>query len=502
MLTERRKDTSVQTRGAFIRTSTFAASGVAFAGIPRFVRGAQTDIATLQGKLHGTLVFPTSKDYETLRRTFSFNPRTSAYPSIIAMCASEDDVARVFDYARNRGLDVAVRSGGHDVLGASTVNDGVIIDLSELNHIDVVADRKLATVGAGVLSGDLSDALQKSAQAAALGCNPQVGVSGLTLGGGIGWLLGTAGAACDNLIQARMLTTDGRMRDVDAQSEPDLFWAIRGGGGNFGIVTSLTYQTHDVGEIIGGWIAYPGERVIDFLRFYREFMDAAPPELVIEVFVPSALQPVLFAQVAFTGSQERAQRVLDPLMRFGPPLVSDVGSKPYAGFSAPGEAVAKLLKGPPADPHEATSSPGIYWLGANVDLLSDEAIAVIADRLKEAPKRNWAFSLGHYLHGAICDVPSNASPFLRKRGSMTFHFDTWWSDAGRAAGAMEWVDASLSAMRPCSSASTYVNYLGSDSSAAVEASYGENYARLRTLKQRYDPDDLLRRNRNIRPIER
>jgi FAD/FMN-containing dehydrogenase len=457
------------------------------------------DVAQLQGKITGTLIMPSSPRYDRARKTFSFNPRTDARPALIAQCSSEGDVMRVYNFARDRDLEVAVRSGGHDVLGASTVDGGVVIDLGGLHAIEPHFGSGLVHIGPGARSGDVNDALQVTNHAVALGCNSLVGVGGLTLGGGLGWLLGTAGAACDQIVAARLLTADGTIRNVSAHEEPDLFWAIRGGGGNFGIVASLTYRVRDVGRIVGGWIAFPGERLVDFLRFYREYMAAAPPELVVEAIVLSPSRPIVFAIVAFSGKPELASRVLAPLIRFGPPLANEIALRPYNEFNNPGKAIGKLLQSAPAQRARKTNSPGIYWMGASFDELSGRAIEIVAERLKAAPQ-NWAFNVGHYMHGAVCGVSPESTPFLRSRSTMTYHFDTYWLDVKDAKRSMQWVDASLAALKPYSRRSTYVNYLGSNDPAAVRAAYGSNYERLVSLKRRYDPEDVFHRNRNIRPV--
>jgi FAD/FMN-containing dehydrogenase len=476
-----------------------AATGLVLGAPPESYADAVQDIAALTSRLKGDILTPQSTEYDKARRTFSFNPRTASRPAFIVRCKSEDDVARALDFAGERKLEIAVRSGGHDVLGASTVNNGVIIDLAGLDTIDFNPASALVRIGAGVRGGQLTKSLQQTDHAAALGCNPAVGVSGLTLGGGIGWLLGTSGAACDNLASAKLLTADGRFLDVSAEEEPDLFWAIRGGGGNFGIVTSLTLKTRMLGNVIGGYIAYPGERLSDFLAFYREQMTKAPDELVVEVLTMSPTKPVIFATICYTGSEAEADRVLQPWRSFGPPLADGIGKKPYAAFDVPTPEIGKLFQGPPPDPAFKGQVPDIYWMGGSLDALGDGAIKTIAAAAKDGPP-DWDFSLGHYMHGAICVPGSDTTSFPRNKGTMTYHFDCYWFDEKRTDEYMNWVDQSVAAMNQQSKAPTYINYLGSNDPTQIRRSYGDNYLRLARIKRSYDPENIFHRNRNVPPL--
>jgi FAD/FMN-containing dehydrogenase len=496
----------ILSRRGFLRASTMSSAALAFGYL-----GAQSnalaalatssapgDPAALQARIDGEVLLPSSKAYDAARRVFSFNPTTDVNPALIVRCKSERDVARSLEHARSKQLEIAVRGGGHDVLGASTLDGGIVIDLGLMKTIEPDHAKGLVRVEAGVRAGQLSGTLQAAGRAVALGCNPAVGVSGLTLGGGLGWLLGKHGASCDNLIRARIITADGRFLTVSEQENSELFWAIRGGGGNFGIATSLTYRTHPVGNIVGGYIAYSGERMSDFFHFYRDLMDRAPDELTVEVLILSPSKPVIFAMACYSGDERHAEAALAPLRNFGPPLADGLSVRAYADISDPAPAVGKLFEGPPPDPAEKHDSPGIYWLGASLETLNDSAIDTIVAQLSVAP-RGWAFGLGHYLHGAICRVAPSATPLLRPKGSMAYHFDSFWGDSMLAPAHMSWVQASMSAMRPHSRKATYVNYLSSDDSNEIKSAYGPHYSRLSTIKRKYDPDNIFHRNRNIKP---
>jgi FAD/FMN-containing dehydrogenase len=486
------------TSSKFLSRRRFLHASTASLLYPGFARAdAASDAALLQGKMQGDVLVPASADYESARRTFNFNPRMDRRPTFIARCKSQDDVLCALEFGRSKNLQIAVRSGGQDVLGDSVINACIVIDLSGLDMIAPDAATQKVRTGAGVRAGKLTSTLQTTNHAVALGCNPQVGVAGLTLGGGIGWLQGSDGATCDNLVEATLIRADGKVLTVNAQREPDLFWAIRGGGGNFGIVTELTLRTRELGPVTGGFIAYPGEQLADFLALYQDTMAKAPDDLVVEVMTSAPSRPVIFATFCFTGDPARADAVLAPWRKFGPPLVDGTGVKPFTEFSRAVPDVAKLMQGPPPDPAFRGMRPDIYWMGTSLDALGSEAIRILVEHTKNAPA-GWSISLGHYLHGAICNVADSATPMLRPKNSMTYHFDSYWFDRKQAPDYMNWVDSGLAAMKPVSRAGTYVNYLGSDDVGDVARAYGSNYARLAQIKHRYDPDNVFRHNRNIK----
>jgi len=232
--------------------------------------GAGGAVARLRSSITGEVITPDDPRYEDARRVshFNFNPTTDRFPSLIVFCASAEDVMRALEFARTHALEIAVRSGGNDVLGESVSQGGLVIDLSRLNAITIDPTRRVAMCGSGARAQDVNVATQAHGLAVPLGCHPAIGVGGLTLGGGLGWLLGKYGATCDNLLAAEIVTADGQMLSVDTNDNPELFWAVRGGGGNFGIATNFVYRAHPVGRVLGGYLAYDGERSSEFLRFY------------------------------------------------------------------------------------------------------------------------------------------------------------------------------------------------------------------------------------------
>lgn len=443
--------------------------------------------------LKGQLIVAGDPGYDRARAVASFNPTTDKHPQLIVRCANREDVARAVSFAREQSIEVAVRGGGHDVLGASVCEGGMVIDLSPMKDIHIDPTNRTAQVQAGVRSGELNGATQQHGLAAALGCHQGVGVAGLTLGGGLGWFLGKFGAACDHLLGADVVTADGKILRASANETPDLFWAIRGGGGNFGIVTSLDYQLHPVDTVFGGIIAFRGD-IAKFLQFYRDFMKSAPGELAAELSMFVQEQPTIFARVCWSGSIADGERVLRPLRSFGPPVAEAIEVVPYAHLTDPPKL--RLGSAPPAS---AETGPICdYWRGGSIRELNDAAANQIAAAAQSAPA-GWTIGLGHYTHGQICRVPPEATPLVRTEGQFTCFFDAHWRDPHRADAAMEWVNNSLAAMRPFSSEGTYINYLSSESEAAVRASYGQSYQKLAAIKRKYDPGNFFHLNRNIRP---
>lgn len=450
-----------------------------------------------RNKFKGTVILPGDPAYDRARAPASFNPRTDKHPSFIARCMNEDDIVSALEFARTRSLEVAVRAGGHDLLGASVCEGGIVIDLSQMKSIVIDREHGTARVEPGVRASDLNTATSPHGLAAVLGCHPGVGVAGLTLGGGLGWLLGRFGAACDNLVSADVISADGKLRHASAGENADLFWALRGGGGNFGIVTSLEYQLYPVDQVLGGLIAFRGD-VASFLRFYRDFMKAAPDALAAEVSIVMVDQPTILCRVCWSGDTTEGDRVLRPLREFGPPVADAIGSVSYAHLTEPpGPEFGVRVFGPPP---AVAPPPGVtydYWKGSSLEELRDHAIEQIASAIGNS-SRGMSIGIGHYMHGQICRVLDGATPLTRTSGQFTYFLDANWRNPARAAAAMAWVDDSWSAMRHFSSAG-YVNYLSSNSEESVRATYRGNYQRLVELKRKYDPTNVFHLNRNIRP---
>ena len=446
----------------------------------------RSDFEALRASIKGSLILPVDGGYDRARRVWSFNPHTDARPAAIVRCADANDVVKSVTFAREQSLELAVRGGGHDILGASTCEGGLVVDLSAMKRIDIDPSRRHAHVGPGVLSGELKAAAVPFDVAPVLGCNPSVGVGGLTLGGGIGWFLGTHGAACDNLVSAAIVTADGALLRASADSNADLYWAIRGGGGNFGVATQLELQLHPVGNVVGGVVAFRPKDIRPFLRLYRSYMKAAPDALTVELSIFADPDPTIWAMVCWSGEPKSGLRVLEPLRRIESPVADTVEVVPWARFLAHMPQRTML------------QTPNTYWRGGSLSELSDTAIDKFASSIERAPA-GWQLGIGHYMHGRICQVPPAATPFRRTVGQSTNFISSSWGDPADADAHMRWVDSTWEELHRVSQTGTYVNYLSESSEAAVRASYGDHYARLATIKHRYDPDNVFHRNRNIRP---
>jgi FAD/FMN-containing dehydrogenase len=485
-------------KSAFPRLTRRAAlaSGLGAIALRPFAKAqtvARSLVEGLRTSLNGQLIIPGDPSYEQARRPISFNPTTDKHPQMIVRCTTREDVVRAVVFARERALETAVRSGGHDVLGAS-VCDGMVIDLTLMKKITIDPERRTAHVESGVRSGELNVVAQRNGLAVALGCHPGVGVAGLTIGGGLGWLLGKHGASCDQLIGADLITAGGNVARASEAENPDLFWALRGGGGNFGIVTALDFRLHPVGEVLGGILVLRTD-VARFLRFYRGFMQGAPDELTVEISIIAGKPPVVIAITCWSGDATEGEAVLKPLRSFGSPLADWIDKVAYARLTSRMSEVGSLL----GRAQSQSSGPGFsYWKGGSLRELSNASTEQIAAFIEQAPD-GCSVGLGHYMHGQVCRVAQDVTPLIRTAGQATYFFNASWTDSNRGEGSMRWVDRSWAAIRSFSTDGAYINYLSADNQPAVKASYGKNYDRLVDIKRRYDPSNFFHRNRNIPP---
>jgi FAD/FMN-containing dehydrogenase len=453
---------------------------------------------SLDARLKGDVLTPGEAGYDAARRTFSYSPRLDRRPAAVVRCESAEDVRTALMFARDKGLEVAVKSGGHDALAASTCDDGLVIDLGRMNRIDLADNGNSFTVGTGALAGDILDALAPRDLVAVTGNYHKVGIGGLTLGGGLGPLLGKYGAACDNLIQARLVLPDGAMVVASANEHPDLFWAIKGGGGNFGIATDFTFRAHHLPEVLGGVMVLDGRHFADFLRFFPEFMASAPAELVVDAHLMSPGRPIVMIRLCYSGNPADADKVLAPLRKHRSLLVDGLRKGPFLSARQSTPEADRLIDGDAKGGPSWTEGAGFEWRGGSINRIDEAAITAIMEVIGSAPSSNWAFDLGHHMHGAVCEVGFDQSPLPRPRNNFTFHVDGWWGTAAEAEQTLQWLDRSWKAIQP-HAVPTYVNYISTEDPAAVAAAYGPALARLREVKRRYDPENILHRNRNIKP---
>src|SRR5262245_374922 len=452
------------------------------------------DPAVVEG-FGGELLRDGDPGYDDARSVF--NASIDRRPAVIARCTGVADVIDALALAREHGLEVSVKGGGHAVAGHAVVDDGLTIDLRPMNRVRVDPERRVAWCGGGTKWGEFDRETQAFCLAVTGGRLADTGVGGLTLGGGSGWIERKYGLTVDSLISAAVVTADGRLLVASADRNPDLFWALKGGGGNFGVVTGFEFELHEVGPLMfGGMLLFPVDAAVDLLKAYRGFMDDAPDEICggaailcapPEEFVPEAIRgkPVLGIIACYVGPVEAGERAFAPLREWGPALEM-VGPMPYSavqGLIAPGN--------PPGRHH--------YWKAGLLGDLSDAAIETFVARAS-APLSPFTASLMLPLGGAFARVPAADTPLAFRDARWNYHVLGQWADPSEAERNIEWTRDFDSAMSEYAEDGVYVNFTGDPSRKAVEAGFGpEKYARLVEIKRAYDPDNVFRSNTNIPP---
>jgi FAD/FMN-containing dehydrogenase len=441
------------------------------------------------------MLTPGDPGYDEARKIW--NGAIDRRPALIAPCRSAADVAAALRHARERDMVVAVRGGGHGVAGLAVCDDGLVVDLSPMRGVAVDPITRTARAEGGVLWGELDAATQEHGLATVGGIVTHTGIAGLTLGGGIGWLMRRFGATVDNLLGAEVVTADGDVLHASADVHPDLFWGLRGGGGNFGVVTSFHYRLHAVGPtVLAGPIYYDLDDAPEVLRFYRDFIAGAPDELTTIVNLrhapPLALlpaevhgRPVVAVIACYAGSLERGEEVLAPLRRFGSPIVDALAPRPYVELQ-------QLFN--PVVPH----GWHYYWKSWELPPLGDDAIdALVEQAARITSPRSYiiVFQLG----GAVAHGPDTA--FVQRKAAHNVNINAaWLPDDPEPERHVEWARSCFDALEPFAEGRAYVNFLGDEGADRVRAAYGdEKYARLVALKRAYDPDNVFRLNQNIDP---
>ena len=445
--------------------------------------------------LLGALITPNDEGYDMGRRVW--NGLIDRYPAMIAYCSDVDDVIKSVDFALTHGLLTAVRGGGHNVAGNAVCDNGIVIDLSRMKRIEVNAASLIARAQAGLTWGEFDRVTQTFGLATTGGIISRTGIAGLTLGGGIGWLMRKFGVTCDNLLSAEIITAGGRLMTASAVENPDLFWGLRGGGGNFGIVTEFEYRLHQVGPVLAGTLYYPAARVRDILRFYRDYITVIPDELTtMFVYMAAPMTqslnrlhldgPVVAIHVCYVGPLEGGVKVLKPLRDFGPPLEDTVKIMPYV------ELQSMLDSGAP---------PGLcnFWKSSYLNSFSDEAIDVFAGYSESITSPLSQVHLQH-LKGAVRSVGEDDMAFSHRDALCVLNIVTKWENPLQAEKHIQWTRDFEGAMRPFSSGGVYVNFLGDEGEDRVKAAYGSvKYGKLIALKNTYDPTNFFRLNQNIKP---
>lgn len=446
---------------------------------------SEASLQEFRSRIRGEILQPSDERYEPSRRVF--NMMIDRRPALIVRCAGTADVSQGVNFARENRLPLSVKGGGHSVAGHAVRDNGLMLDLSGMKGIRVDPRQQIAQAQAGLTLGEFDRETHAVGLATTLGIVSMTGISGLTLGGGIGWLNGRYGLACDNLISADVITADGQLLTASESENHDLFWAIRGGSGNFGVITSFTYTLHPVDVVLAGPTIYPYAEAEDVLRQYHEIASAAADEISTAALFTSAPDgSLVFAVVVcWCGPVETGENAVRPLRSLGSPLVDAVQPIPYPSLQSMFDGAF-----PPGRRH--------YWKAGFLKDLSGDAIDVMARFAAERPSPLSAAGL-QQLHGAAARVSPDATAFAHRDSHYDFLILAQWDDPANTEKNVDWAKSFFEAMRPFLERGVYVNDLGQEGEERVRAAYGSNYDRLARIKAKYDPDNLFRLNQNIAP---
>ena len=443
-------------------------------------------IADFRSSLRGDLLTPGADGYDAARTVW--NAMIDNHPALIARCRGAADVMAAVNFARDHSLPLSIKGGGHSVSGKAVCNDGLMLDLSLMAGIRVDPVGRTARAEAGVLWGELDREAGAFGLATPGGQISTTGIAGLTLGGGQSWLTGKHGFVIDNLLSVDIVTADGELRHASTDANPDLFWAVRGAGHNFGVVTSFEYRLHPVSTVLGGMVIHPFERAGDVLRFHQEFTATAPDDVTSGAGILTAPDGTLVSAIiaCYSGPPDEGERVLEPLRAFGPPLADTFAPIPYV-------AMQTILDG--AFPHGRQN----YWKSGLTSQVSDTVIDTLVRHAKEIPSPFSAILIAHF-SGAGSRVEKQATAYYHRDLVYDVLMVSSWVDPAESDRNIEWTRACYQAVEPFLSRGVYVNDMsGDESDERVRRAYGENYDRLVALKTKYDPGNLFRLNQNIAP---
>jgi hypothetical protein len=456
-------------------------------------------LEAFRAQIRGEVLVPSDPGYAGVRVTY--NAMHDGRPALIVSCAGTADVADAVNFAREQGLAVAVRGGGHSIAGLSAIDGGMLIDLAAMRGVQVDPDARVARVEGGALWADVDRETQAFGLATPGGVVSDTGVAGLTLGGGYGWLRRKHGLSSDNVLEAEVVGADGEVRKASADSNPDLYWALRGGGGNFGIVTSFTFRLHPVGpEVAFAATFYPIEEVSDVLRGWREYVEQAPNEVtsvcVTITFpanpeMPEAVhdRPVAIIGGVYAGDVEEGMKVMQPLRELGTVLFDMSGPTPFT-------AVQQGF-----DPLFPRGEQRAYWKSQYLDELPDDAIDAISARAKDRPAPLTMVNT-FLMGGAIAEVGEEDTAFSERKPSYMVSIDGIWTDAAEDADRVAWIRSTWEEVKEFGTGGVYLNFTGlagEDADAGVDSAFGRNLKRLAEVKAKYDPENFFRVNNNISP---
>jgi FAD/FMN-containing dehydrogenase len=468
--------------------------------ITRPARGLEPAVGSdiidrLRGALRGALLTPESPEYDRARAVW--NAMHDRHPGLIARCAGAADVIAAVNFAREHRVALAVRGGGHNVAGSGVCDGGLVIDMSMMRSVRVDPVARTARVEPGCTLADVDRETQAFGLALPTGVNSTTGIAGLTLGGGFGWLSRRCGLTVDNLISADVVTADGALRRASETENADLFWAIRGGGGNFGVVTSFEYRLHEVGPLVlAGLVVHPLDDAPAVLRAYRDLMADAPDALtcwfVLRKAPPAPFLPpawhgreILALAICWSGALDEGERVTAPLRRAGRPVADVVAPLPYAVWQTFLDA-------------SGTAGMRNYWKSHDVASLGDDLIDLLVYHARTLPDPQCDIAFAH-LGGAVGRVPTGATAYGRRDAAFTLLVHGRWDDPARDGEVTAWARGVFESAAPFATGGVYVNFMSQDEGDRVRAAYGANHDRLVALKTRWDPTNLFRANQNIRP---
>jgi hypothetical protein len=453
----------------------------------------------LRAQLHGELCGPSGEGKGNVREVF--NAMHPGSPAVTVICSGTADVIDAVNFARDQGLMLAVRGGGHSIAGLSAIEGGMLLDLAPMRGVQVDPERRLAVVQGGAIWADVDRETQAFGLVAPGGVVSDTGVAGLTLGGGYGWVRRKYGLSVDALVEAQVVCADGQVRTASADSNPDLFWAIRGGGGNFGVATSFTFALQPLGPLVGfSATFYPIEEIAEVLRGWRAYVEQAPDEVTSVVVtitfpanpeMPEAIhdRPVAIVGGVYVGDPDEGLRLMAPLRELGTPLFDMSGPTPFTAVQAG------------FDPLFPRNTLRAYWKSQYLDELSDDALEVIADRARNRPAPLTLVNTFH-MGGAIGAVDPEATAFSERSAPFMVSIDGMWTEPGDDDDTIAWVRSTWEAVKEFGTGGVYLNFTGladEAPSAGVDSAFGRNLERLGKIKSTYDPDNFFRINNNIQP---
>jgi FAD/FMN-containing dehydrogenase len=443
-------------------------------------------IQSLADELRGRLVLAGDGGYDEARRVW--NGMIDRRPALIARCAGAGDVLAAVRFARTHEILVSVKGGGHNITGNAVCEAGLMIDLSSMKGMRVDPKGRTVRAEAGLNWGEFNRETQAFGLATTGGVVSTTGIAGLTLGGGLGWLMSKHGLSCDNLLSADIVTADGRFLTTSAEENPELFWGLRGGGGNFGVVTSFEYRLHPVGPVLAGMVIYPRAKSMEVMRFYRDYARNCGDDLTAFAAMMTSPEgePVIAMLVGHIGDHAQGAKLMEPVRRFGSPLADTIAPMSYVTLNS-------LLDA--AVPYGSVQR---YWKSSFLKELGDEVLDILVERAEgmRSPMSMVGF---FHCHGACTRVDRDATAYSLRDDQWDYDVISQWTDPAETPDHIQWTRDYWRAVEPFASGEVYVNHLDAEEAGRITGAYSRNYDRLVALKNQFDPTNLFRMNQNIKP---